>query len=286
MSDQPLPLWLSGAVVASAFVLLLALEQRRPLRRTVEPKRPRVARNLAVTALGAFAVALTERPAIGPLCAAVTARRWGLLQWAALPALLEVPLALLLMDYTLYLWHILTHRVPFLWRFHLVHHVDRDLDASTALRFHAGELVLSIPWRAAQVLLIGVSPLAFSAWQTALQVSILFHHSNVRLPLGLERRLVRLVVTPRMHGIHHSTVRGETDTNWSSGLTLWDRLHGTLRLDVPHAEITIGVPAYQAPADGRLGRILALPFVRQRPSWPAGGAYPRTRGARRDELLP
>src|SRR5207245_8958203 len=121
-------------------------------------------------------------------------------------------------------------------------------DASTALRFHCAELVISIPWRAAQVVVIGVSPLAFSVWQTALQVSVLFHHANVRLPLALERRLVRVVVTPRMHGIHHSTVRGETDTNWSSGLTLWDRLHGTLRPDVPPAAVTIRVPAYQASA--------------------------------------
>src|SRR5207245_2098600 len=87
----------------------------------------------------------------------------------------DVPrLALALMDYTLYLWHVLTHRVPWLWRFHLVHHVDRDLDASTALRFHCAELVISIPWRAAQVLVIGVSPLAFTVWQTALLVSTLF----------------------------------------------------------------------------------------------------------------
>ncbi len=286
MSSRPLPLWLSGAVVAGAFALLLWLEQRQPLRRTVEPKGRRVARNLAVVALGTAAVALTERPAVGALAGFVASRRWGLLQWAALPAPLEVPLAVVLMDYTLYVWHVLTHRVPWLWRLHLVHHVDRDLDASTALRFHFAELIVSIPSRAAQVLVIGVSPLAFSVWQTALQVSVLFHHANVRLPLALERRLVRFVVTPRMHGIHHSTVRGETDTNWSTGLTLWDRLHGTLRLDVPQEEITIGVPAYQAPPDVALPRILALPFVHQRASWPVDGPAPRTRGARRDELLP
>ena len=285
MTSRPLPLWLAGAVVAGTFALLLWLEGRRPLRRTVEPKTWRLARNLAVAALSAAAVALTERPAIGPLTGLVASRRWGLLQWAALPAALEVPLALVLMDYTIYVWHVLTHRVPWLWRFHLVHHVDRDLDASTALRFHCAELVISIPWRAAQVLVIGVSPLAFTVWQTALLVSTLFHHSNVRLPIALERRLVRVVVTPRMHGIHHSTVRGETDANWSSGLTLWDRLHGTLRLDVPQAEITIGVPGYQAPADVGLPRILALPLVHQRPSWPADGPAPRTRGARREQLL-
>ena len=272
-------------MVAGTFALLLWLEGRRPLRRTVEPKGRRLARNLAVAALSTAAVALTERPAIGPLTGLVASRRWGLLQWTALPAALEVPLALVLMDYTLYVWHVLTHRVPWLWRFHLVHHVDRDLDASTALRFHCAELVISIPWRAAQVLVIGVSPLAFTVWQTALLVSTLFHHSNVRLPIALERRLVCVVVTPRMHGIHHSTVRGETDANWSSGFTLWDRLHGTLRLDVRQEEITIGVPGYQAPADVGLPRILALPLAHQRPSWPADGPAPRTRGARRAQLL-
>ena len=285
MTSRPLPFWLAGAVVAGTFAVLLWLERRQPLRRPVEPKGQRLARNLAMVALSTAAVALTERPAIGALSGLVAAKRWGLLQWAALPAALEVPLALVLMDYSIYVWHVLTHRVPWLWRFHLVHHVDRDLDASTALRFHFAELVISIPWRAAQVLVIGVSPLAFSVWQTALLVSILFHHSNVRLPIALERRLVRVLVTPRMHGIHHSTVRGETDANWSSGFTLWDRLHGTLRLDVPQEEITIGVPAYQAPEDVALARILALPLVPQRPSWPADGPPPRARGARRDQLL-
>jgi len=286
VSRAPLPLWLSGAVVAATFGVLLWLEQRRPLRAPVEPKARRVARNLAVLALGTAALALTERPVIGALSARVAARRWGLLHQAALPGWLELPLAVVLLDYTLYVWHVLVHRVSWLWRFHLVHHVDRDLDASTALRFHAAELVISITWRAAQVLVIGVSPLAFSVWQTALQVSTLFHHSNVRLPLALERGLVRVLVTPRMHGIHHSTLRGETDANWSSGLTLWDRLHGTLCLDVPQAEITIGVPAHRAPEDATLPSILLLPFVSQPPSWPTTDAATRRCGARPDELLP
>jgi len=103
-------------------------------------------------------------------------------------------------------------------------------------------------------------------------VSIMFHHSNVRVPIAWERRLVRFVVTPRMHGIHHSVVECETDSNWSSGLTLWDRLHGTLRLDVPQKAVTIGVPAYVEPADVTFARLVALPFVPQRPAWrsPAG----------------
>jgi sterol desaturase/sphingolipid hydroxylase (fatty acid hydroxylase superfamily) len=108
-----------------------------------------------------------------------------------------------------------------------------------------------------------------SIWQTGLLMSILFHHSNVQLPIGMERRIGRVFVTPRMHGIHHSQVREETDSNWSSGLTLWDWLHGTLRLNVPQRAITVGVPAFQDPADVTLPKMLALPFEPQRPHWAA-----------------
>ena len=173
----------------------------------------------------------------------------------------------MLLDYTLWWWHWANHRVPFLWRFHLVHHVDRDLDASTALRFHFGELALSLPVRAAQMAIIGVDSQTLWLWQTILFASILFHHGNLRLPVRLERVLVRLIVTPRMHGIHHSNRRDETDSNWSSLLSAWDYLHRTMRLDVAQPEITIGVPAYSDPSDVTLGKMLLLPFRRQRRDW-------------------
>jgi sterol desaturase/sphingolipid hydroxylase (fatty acid hydroxylase superfamily) len=274
---RKVPAWLSGPLVVGTFGLLWWLERRRPLRRAVEPKAGRAARNLAVAAAAAAALRLAEKPAADALTALVERRRLGLLKLVGLPAWLEVAAACVLLDYTLYLWHVLTHRAPFLWRFHLVHHVDLDLDASTALRFHFAELALSVPWRAAQIVLVGVSPLALSVWQTLLFVSILFHHSNVELPAELERRLNRLVVTPRMHGIHHSAVREEADSNWSSGLTLWDRLHGTLRLGVPQDEITIGVPAYRDPAELGLTEVLMMPFGGERPAWqlPGGGTLGR-----------
>jgi len=280
------PAWVSAPLVFGAFGLLAWLERRRPLRRAVEPKVRREARNLAVAVVSAAALQLTEKPMADALTAIVERRRWGLLKLLRLPAWLAVALAVVLLDYTLYLWHVLTHRAPFLWRFHLAHHVDLDLDASTALRFHFAELVLSVPWRAGQILIIGVSPLAFSVWQTLLFVSILFHHSNVELPVGLERRLNRFVVTPRMHGIHHSAVKDETDSNWSSGLTVWDRLHGTLRLDVPQDEITVGVPAYRDPAEIGLVEILRLPFGEERPAWqlPAGGTPARVPSPAPNEL--
>src|SRR5215207_4466499 len=262
-----LPAWLSGALVLGAFGALVWLERRRPLRAERESKLARAARNLAVAAAGAAALRLTEAPLAEGLTALVERRRWGLLKLVRLPAGLEVAAAVVLLDYTLYLWHVLTHRVPWLWRFHVVHHIDLDLDTTTALRFHFAELAVSAPWRAAQILVIGVSPLARSVWQTLLMLSILFHHSNVRLPVELERRLNLFVVTPRMHGIHHSTVKEETNSNWSSGLTLWDRLHGTLRLDVPQSEITIGAPAYRDPRELGLAQILKLPFAEERNAW-------------------
>jgi sterol desaturase/sphingolipid hydroxylase (fatty acid hydroxylase superfamily) len=277
MSERKLPTWLSGALVAGAFGALWWLERRRPLRRETERKLLRTGRNAAVAGLAAAALGLTEKPLAERLTTLVERRRLGLLKLVRLPGWAETTLALLLLDYTLYLWHVLTHRAGWLWRFHVVHHADLDLDATTALRFHFAELLLSVPWRAAQIVLIGVTPRAFSIWQTFLLVSILFHHSNVRLPQSAERRLALVFVTPRMHGIHHSIVREETDSNWSSGLTIWDRLHGTLRLDVPQDQIVIGVPAYRAPAEVGLARMLALPFGHERPSWRLCGDGPMPR---------
>jgi len=292
ITSRPLPTWISASLIAGAFGALLWLERRRPLRqRAVEPKLRHDARNLAVAAVSAAALHLIERPIVARLTALVERRGWGLLKRRHLPAWLEVALAVALLDYTLYVWHVLTHRVPFLWRFHVAHHVDLDMDATTALRFHFAELVVSVAWRAGQVVIIGVSPLSFSVWQTALFLSIMFHHSNVRLPLGFERRLNKLIVTPRMHGIHHSTIRAETDANWSSGLTVWDWLHGTLRLNVPQQEIVIGVPAYREPQDVELGDVLAMPFHSQRHSWrlPDGQSAPSERPASREiptDVLP
>ena len=258
---------MSVPVALGTFGVLAWLENRRPLRRSVESKIVRRRRNFTVAGIAAAALQLTELPVAAALCKSVERRNFGLLKTVRLPKLLETILAVALLDYTLYVWHVLTHKVPFLWRFHLVHHIDLDLDASTALRFHFGELIISVAWRAAQILVIGVSPGSFAVWQMLLFPSILFHHSNVKLPVNLERKLNRFIVTPRQHGIHHSAVRRETDSNWSSGLSIWDRLHGTLRTDVSASEITVGVPAYQYPAEVTLTKILPLPFAKQKADW-------------------
>jgi sterol desaturase/sphingolipid hydroxylase (fatty acid hydroxylase superfamily) len=289
MSTKPLPPWIAGVTGAGTLLLLRWLERRRPLRRSVEPKLRREARNLTVAGVSAIAVVLAERPIVMPLATLVEERGWGLLRPLGFPLWLEIAAALVLMDYTFYFWHILMHRVPLLWRFHLVHHVDLDLDASTALRFHFTEMLASIPWRAGQVALIGLTPFTFSIWQCVFLVFILFHHSNIELPIRWERLVNKFVVTPRMHGIHHSIVERETNSNWSSGLTLWDWLHGTLRLNVPQSEVTIGVPAFQEPKVVTLPRVLAMPFEHLPPSWkfPAGDApTPHVSEAPQTALLP
>jgi len=259
--------WLVAGAVTAAFLLLLIVETLRPLRPAREPKLRRLGRNLAVAGIAAATMELLQIPILLPVARWAAAHDFGLLRQIPLPGAVRTAAAVVLLDYTLWFWHFANHRVPFLWRFHSVHHVDRDMDVSTGVRFHFGELGLSVFVRAAQVALIGADPPAVVLWQSLLFITVLFHHSNTRLPPGLERVLVRFVVTPRMHGIHHSNYRNETDSNWSSLFSAWDFLHRTAFLDVPQDEVTIGVPAYGRPEQVTLGKILALPFVRRRDDW-------------------
>lgn len=261
-------------MVVAAWAALVWAEHRRPLRRQTHPAIARNLRNLALATMSVGVAVVLERPITAPLTRLVERRRWGLLQALRVPPWLEIPLAIVAMDYTLYLWHVWTHKGP-LWRFHQAHHVDLDMDASTAIRFHFGEIAASVPYRALQVLLIGVGQRAFSVWQTFLMLCTGFHHSNLRLPLWLERAITPVLVTPRSHGIHHSVVREETDSNWSSGLTLWDWLHGTVGLDRAPDEIVIGIPSYRDPNELGFVQIVAMPFGPQRDSWSLPDGRPR-----------
>jgi sterol desaturase/sphingolipid hydroxylase (fatty acid hydroxylase superfamily) len=260
-----------GAValaLGGALALLLCLERLCPLRPRTEPEAARLARNLAVGGLSAAMVTLLQPFVLAPVARLVEAHRLGLLALLPLPRWAALAAAVLLLDYTLWHWHRWNHRVGWLWRFHLVHHVDRDLDASTALRFHFGEMALSLPYRAGQMALIGADGAALALWTGLLMVSIVFHHSNLRLPAALDRRLARVVVTPRMHGIHHSERREEMDSNFSSLLSVWDALHRTLRLSAHDAPVRVGVPGYRDPRELGLRAQLTLPFRRHHPYWP------------------
>ena len=283
-----LPVWLTPAVVAGGFLLFLWIETLRPLRVERDSKLRRIGRNLSTAGIGLATVELLQIPILIPISRWAMTRGIGLLNQFELAGWIRMAVTLLLLDYTLWFWHWVNHRVPFFWRFHSVHHVDRDLDVSTGVRFHFGELGLSVLFRALQISAIGAGPLSVAIWQMLLFVSVLFHHSNTRLPLALERILVRIIVTPRMHGIHHSDYENETNTNWSSLFSLWDYLHGTIRLDVPQQSITIGVAAYDDPKKVTLGKILAMPFRRRREDWrrPDGSLAVRPHADGRTRLEP
>ena len=249
------------ALLLGGVAALLYFERKYPLRASVEPGPRRIMRNLATGALTAAIVSAVERPVVNRISRLAEQRGWGIV--AALPVSLpmKTAVAIALMDYTLYWWHVLLHRIPPLWRLHVPHHVDRDLDMSTGVRFHFGEFLASVPWRCAQVIAIGVGPRALAVWQKLTLAEVLFHHSNVRLPRGVERVLSLFVVTPRLHGIHHSVARDERDSNFSSGLTLWDRAHRTACFELDRDQVTIGLPGHQRPEAATFVKTLASPFV-------------------------
>lgn len=253
------------ALLIGGVAALLLLERKHPLRAPADPGLRRIARNVAVGVLTAATVSAIERPIVTRVATIAERRRWGIVPRLGARSGVSAAIGLALMDYTLYWWHVLLHRVPGLWRMHEPHHIDRDLDTSTALRFHFAEFLASIPWRCAQVMVIGAGPRLLALWQKLTLAEVLFHHSNVRLPRAIEELASAFVVTPRLHGIHHSVELRERDSNFSSGLTIWDRLHRTGNFDVTREDVEIGLPGFEHARDVTLGRTLALPFEQRNP---------------------
>lgn len=254
---------LGTAAFGLAALAIFVAEKRRPLRTRTQLEPRRTLTNLALGALTMAAMTAVEQPLSEAAARLAKRRRLGLAQ--RLPAPIRDVAGFLLLDYATYGWHVLTHKSRLLWRLHLVHHVDLDMDTTTALRFHAIDMIVSAPARALQVIVVGASPRALTVWRACFNVSVLFHHSNLRLPGDWDRRLSWVFTTPGMHGIHHSADRALTDANWSSGLSVWDRLHGTFRDG--HFAARIGVPAWPVPTEFDVRRSLALPFARQRDDW-------------------
>jgi sterol desaturase/sphingolipid hydroxylase (fatty acid hydroxylase superfamily) len=256
--------WIALGALGGVFAFFLALEWISPLRRRTAGATRRILTNAVISALGLLAGGLVVRPAALRAMGWASERDFGLLAWLALPPWADFCVGFLLLDLTFYYWHRLNHRSNLLWRFHSVHHVDPDMDVTTSFRFHFGEILYSAAFRALQMALLGVSPVTFVVFEFAFQASTMFHHSNLLLPLSLERGLNVLLVTPRMHGIHHSRIGEETNSNYSVIFPWWDQLHRTLRLNVPQAQVEIGVGGYEKPSDNALLALLALPFRRER----------------------
>ncbi len=239
--------------------LLWWAERRWPRRLGREPAGTRLPVNLALGAMSLAIVALAERPLAGCVAARVEREGLGLAQRMPGPVWLRDLLGVVLLDFSTYHWHVATHRVPLLWRLHAVHHADRDMDWTTALRFHALDMALAVPLRMAEVRLLGVSPRALEIYGTWFFANVAFHHANVKLPF--DRQLAWLMTSPGMHDIHHRADVRATDTNFSSGLSVWDRAFGTFSQRRP--DVPIGVPGWEERPQLGFGAAVALPFVPQ-----------------------
>ena len=251
-------------ILMVVFAILFIVEGSKQLRKRVQLRWHRIFINFIVSLPAFTLLRLLLIPAMVWLAAQNEGWRFGLNYLYNLPAWLEATIAFILLDYTNYLWHILNHKVPLLWRFHLVHHTDADLDVTTAIRFHFGEIVGSVFFRGAAVVLVGASPVLVLIYEIVFEACTQFHHSNTKLPLKVERVLNRLMVTPRMHGIHHSVVRSETDSNYSVIFSWWDRMHRTINLHIPQQQVVVGVPMYSNHQELTVGFLLKLPFTKIR----------------------
>ncbi len=242
------------------FTAMLVWELRRPRRPLTRPRQERWVTNLGLTLLNTVLVRVTVGGVAYTAAVFAADQRVGLLHWRPLPAWAAAAMTLLGLDFAMYFQHILFHAVPLLWRLHRVHHADLDFDATTGLRFHPLEILLSLGFKAAVVVLLGAVPWAVVAFEVLLNAASVFNHGNVALPERLDRWLRWLVVTPDMHRVHHSTRVVETNSNFGFSVSWWDRLCGTYRAQPALGQMgmDIGLSDYRAPLN--LGQVLLLPF--------------------------
>lgn len=255
---------IGAPILLFLFVALFILESKYQLRKRVQARFKRIVINFIVSIPAFTLLRFLFLPIMVWLAYKNEIIQFGLNDLYSLPLWMEGLIAFLILDYGNYLWHILNHKLPFLWRFHLVHHTDHDLDITTAFRFHFGELIGSVFFRGAITFLSGASPVTVLIYEIFFEAATQFHHSNWKLPFAFEKMLNKLIVTPRMHGIHHSVIRAETDSNYSVIFSFWDRLHSTARLNVAQDTIITGVPSYQNAEELTPGYLLKLPFTKIR----------------------
>jgi sterol desaturase/sphingolipid hydroxylase (fatty acid hydroxylase superfamily) len=247
------------------FVALFVLESKYQLRKRVQVRFKRIVIDFIVSIPAFTLLRFLFLPIMVWLAYKNETIHFGLNYLYELPAWLEGLIAFLILDYGNYVWHILNHKLSFLWRFHLVHHTDHDLDITTAFRFHFGELIGSVFFRGAITFLSGASPVTVLIYEIFFEAATQFHHSNWKLPFAFEKMLNKLIVTPRMHGIHHSVIRDETDSNFSVIFSFWDRIHKTINLNKQQQQVVIGVPSYDDQKELTIGFLLKLPFTGIRP---------------------
>ena len=255
---------------ASVFVLMAAWEVLSARRELSGPKGERWLTNLTLVGVNTLVLRLLFPSAALGMAQVATERRWGLLNNLDLPDLVSIVAAVVALDLAIYVQHVLFHAVPTLWRLHMVHHADVDIDVTTGARFHPIEIVLSMGIKLAVVAALGPPMLAVLAFEVMLNATAMFNHANVSMPDRLDRILRWLVVTPDMHRVHHSVEAAECNSNFGFSLPWLDRLLGTYRAQpaAGHEAMTIGVAHLQDGRSQNLLQLLALPFAEQPGEYP------------------
>lgn len=266
MFENGSDVWIRFGIFLAILAVLGFAERISPKRRRVLPAAQRWFTNLSIVALDSLLVRAMAALSV-PLAAVAAAQAaevfgWGLLNAVTLPFWVETIVALLVLDFAIWLQHVASHKVPLLWRLHQVHHADRDIDVTTAIRFHPVEIGLSMLWKIAWVVVLGPSAFAVILFEIILNAFAMFSHANLALPAPLDRALRVLIVTPDMHRVHHSVVRAEHGSNFGFNLSLWDRLFRTYRAqpEKGHENMTIGLDPYQDDRPAELLWSLRLPF--------------------------
>ncbi|WP_163557364.1 sterol desaturase family protein [Halomonas sp. NO4] len=265
MSAIDLPFSEAGFRLGTFLAVLLIMvlwELRAPRRALTVGRLRRWPSNAGIVALDTLLVRLLLPAGAVTLGLFVESAGWGLFQWLGWPLWLTLLLSVILLDLTIWTQHVLFHAVPALWRLHRMHHADLDVDATTGLRFHPLEILISMGIKAAAVVALGAPGLAVLLFEVLLNATSLFNHGNVRLPPHLERRLRWVVVTPEMHRVHHSWHPAETNSNFGFNLPWWDRLLGTYVAQPRdgHEGMTLGLHDFRDPRWLRLDRMLLQPL--------------------------
>ena len=245
------------------FVLVGIWEVLAPRRALTVSKSLRWASNLGLVVLNTVLVRLLFPVVAVGIAAFCAANGWGVLNHFHVPFWLAVPLAVMAMDFVIWLQHVMVHAVPALWRLHRVHHADLDYDLTTGSRFHPVEIVLSMLIKFATITVLGPPVVAVVIFEVLLNAAAMFNHGNIRLPAGLDRVLRWVIVTPDMHRVHHSVEIDETNSNFGFNLPWWDRLFGTYRGQPRAGQVgmTIGIHGHTDPREvARLDGMLLMPF--------------------------
>jgi sterol desaturase/sphingolipid hydroxylase (fatty acid hydroxylase superfamily) len=260
------------SVFAGIFAAMAAWEALAPRREHKLPRGTRWPGNVGIVVLDTVLVRLLVPTTAVGLALVAEARGWGLFHALGLPTWAGVPLSVVALDLAIYLQHVLFHAVPALWRLHRVHHADLDIDVTTGARFHPIEVLLSMGIKLGVVAALGAPTAAVLLFEVLLNATSMFNHSNVRMPIWLDRMLRWVIVTPDMHRVHHSIATRETNSNFGFNLPWWDRVFGTYR-DQPaagHEGMIVGVEQFRDPAEQRLDHMLTQPFRNDDTSYALG----------------